>query len=101
MTVDETVAKLMALVDAYTDAFHAACLPDGGIHFADGLAAKIKKDELRSALREAIDSGPVVAQQDWVALAYARLGMVRDEMDQDDVDAVQTFLGPLYARKQP
>ena len=37
-------------LDAYADAFHAAMLPDGGLSFADGLVASIKKNELRAAI---------------------------------------------------
>lgn len=58
---DAIVAKLMALADDYTDAFHAAMRPDGGLGFAEGMVAKAKKEALVAALREAIDQGPVVA----------------------------------------
>jgi hypothetical protein len=47
---DSTLDKIMGLVDEYADAFHGACIPGGGISFADGLVAKIKKDEIRKAL---------------------------------------------------
>ena len=44
--------EVMALVDEYADAFHAACRPDGGIQIADGMVAKIKKDAIRTRLRD-------------------------------------------------
>lgn len=52
---------LIALVDAYTDAFHAAMRTDGGLGMADGLVAKAKKEALRDALDAAL-AQPLSAQ---------------------------------------
>jgi hypothetical protein len=48
------VELIMALVDDYADAFRAAARSDGGVGYADGLIAKVKKDALRTALRRAL-----------------------------------------------
>ena len=73
----KTLDELMAALDAYW--------------FGDRFARK----HIESALRELIAD----AERPWVALAYARLGAVRDRMDPRDVEVVQAFLGPLDARK--
>jgi len=66
----KTIEQIMELVDNYTDAFHTAMREDGGIGFAGGLVAKIKKDLIRKALRESNPEQLVVTE------AYAELGCV-------------------------
>jgi hypothetical protein len=56
---------IMALVDEYADAFHAAMRPDGGIQFGDGLVAKAKKDAIREALRVTIPPEPAAVPEGW------------------------------------
>lgn len=72
----KTLDELQALVNGYKR---------GSVRF----------DYLSDVLRELIAD----AERPWVALAYARLGAVRDRMDPHNVEAVQEFLGPLDASK--
>lgn len=52
-------------LDAYADAYHVAMLPNGSISYADGLVAKIKKDELRVAIRAYAHEEAMAAPVHW------------------------------------
>ena len=43
----------------------------------------------------------VIASVSWKDMAFARLGVVRDKMHQDDIETVQRFLDGDYTHPQP
>jgi hypothetical protein len=69
------LTAIMQAVDEYADAFRAAIRPDGGIHFAEGIVAKGKKDMLRAVvereLRASTAAAPSPVPAGW---KIARLG---------------------------
>jgi hypothetical protein len=55
------LTAIMEAVDDYADAFRAAIRPDGGIHFAEGIVAKGKKDMLRAVVERELRASTAAA----------------------------------------